>query len=773
MQGIPPLTAHDHPRWRRVLTAPLTIAMAVGVVFGVLEPVPADMLLRQIQSRLMPVAASGEIVLIRPDAAGGADVDSDAAARRVNDARLIAALRSYNVERVFFEETFSTPTTPAADQAFAEELERLPVPAVLATKVIASGNAKTVRKPLRLFAHYTAVGNSSLWSDPLGYSEQATYNWKEGSSLTPTFSSMLAGKQAVDENWYLVDFRIQPSSVPEYTRLQVARGILKPSQLSGRTILVADNTDPVQLRVPVYGLIDQAIIHILAAETLLRGEPVSMGWLPLLGAFLLAQGVLLLSRTRKRGARWWITAAILTLAASMTARLWLINLDVTPTLAAIATIAWTVSWRGRKARAEQTNPRSGLPNMTGFRAVTPPLGAAIVVARVARHEETMTAVPPELHGEFARAIVRRLNAGDDHRPVYHDENGHFAWHERALTLEEVESHLSGLKALFASPVDIDGRKIDIELAFGVDLNEERSPALRLSSASEAAAEAAASGHLTHSVGAEKLEQAEWRASLHSAIDAALANQEIWVAYQAKLDLRAGAVTGAEALVRWTHPTRGNIPPDQFIEHAERDGRIDSLTWAVLDHAVSSAAMIVGDDGAFNMAVNLSAVMLSRHTLHEGVMECLARHRLDPAHLTLELTETVPLGEDRVVMDNLTRLRASGIRISIDDYGTGASNLLYLRHVPSDEVKIDRAFIIDLPASPENAAIVRGTIDMVHALGRQVVAEGVEDLATLRLLGEFGCDLAQGFAIARPVHIADFREQFHRNARTRYVAVAGN
>ena len=772
MAEPPPSTELKRPLWRRILFAPLLIATAVAVLFGVVQPVPFDSVLRQVQSELQPLKASGRIVIVDTPHGG----ERSGAQDRLADARLLTALHRYAPAEVFVEKPYFDLVDPVADGALAEAIDSWGDRIVLAAKTRSTSveDDRAVQRPPPLFTRSARIGNTAYIAGPFGMTDTAPFARAVSGRAEPSFAALMAHRFGPVDTNFLLDLRINPSTIPHQNAIVLIKGKVPPSAIAGKVLIITGVSAPGEgPRLPVYGIVSQTDVHVLAAETLLRGMPVNLDFAPLLFAFLLAEGVILRAGVRPRMAdRGRIVLAIVLVGAAAVARLWLINLDVTPALVALMTVSGIVGWHRRKARAEQTNARSGLPNMTGFRRTRVPDGCAVIVARITRFDETIMAVPPDRHGDFARAVAHRLAAGDEHVLIHHDESGHFAWTHPAHTLADVEAHLSGLKALFGTPVELSGRKIDVEIAFGVDLNDGRPVALRLTSATDAAAEAASRGEVSHSVDAGRIEQAQWRASLHSAIDAALANEEIWIAYQPKLTLASGEVTGAEALVRWAHPTRGNIPPDDFIDHAERDGRIDSLTWAVLDHAVASAGLLGSDSRPFGVAVNLSAVMLSRPQLHPRVMEHLARHRLPPDRLTLELTETVPLGEDPVVMDNLLRLRAAGVRISIDDYGTGSSNLLYLRHVPSDEIKIDRAFVTGLPLSPENTAIVRGTIDMVHALGRCVVAEGVEDLDTLRLLGRMGCDVAQGYAIARPMNITDLRRSLQCEADVRLSAMGG-
>ena len=234
----------------------------------------------------------------------------------------------------------------------------------------------------------------------------------------------------------------------------------------------------------------------------------------------------------------------------------------------------------------------------------------------------------------------------------------------------------------------------------------------------------------------------------SQLDDAIIKGEVWVAYQPKLELATNQIIGVEALARWTHPEKGPISPIEFIGAAEQHDRIEKLTDFILDEAVSAVASAAHQGRPLSLAVNLSARLLSDSKLPQRVAECLARHGLPASQLTLELTETAALSGSGQAIEMLGRLRESGVKISIDDYGTGLSTLDYLKKIPAGEIKIDQSFIKTLRDHRSDRVMVQTTIALAHSLGRIVVAEGVEDRETLDLLTTMGCDVAQGFIIGR-------------------------
>jgi EAL domain-containing protein (putative c-di-GMP-specific phosphodiesterase class I) len=251
---------------------------------------------------------------------------------------------------------------------------------------------------------------------------------------------------------------------------------------------------------------------------------------------------------------------------------------------------------------------------------------------------------------------------------------------------------------------------------------------------------------------ESLEDASWKLSMLSQLDEAIDRGEVWVAYQPKLDIGTRRIVGAEALARWTHPDKGPIAASEFVAAAEQHDRIGKLTDFVLDKAVSAAAAINKRGEDFDVAVNLSARLLSDKQFVMRVAAVLARHGLDARHLTLELTETAELAARGDSLDTLTRLRELGVQISIDDYGTGLSTLDYLKKIPATEIKIDQSFVKGLCDNRSDRLMVHSTIGLAHSLGRKVVAEGVEHREILDELLEMECDIAQGFIIGRPMSL---------------------
>jgi diguanylate cyclase (GGDEF)-like protein len=236
---------------------------------------------------------------------------------------------------------------------------------------------------------------------------------------------------------------------------------------------------------------------------------------------------------------------------------------------------------------------------------------------------------------------------------------------------------------------------------------------------------------------------------------ALAGGELQLHYQPKVSFSGGQVVGFEGLVRWNHATRGPVNPEEFVQLAEQTGLMSTLTTYVVERALAQASVWWRSGLSVPVAVNVSMRDIHAPGFVASIQEGLEKHGVPAAALQLEITERVLLQDPQRAKATLERLDALGVNLSLDDFGTGYSSLVLLRSVPVREIKIDKSFVARLAHDPEDAAIVRSTVDLAHSLGLKVVAEGVEDEITWQRLAELGCDVAQGWLLAKalPAHEA--------------------
>jgi len=306
------------------------------------------------------------------------------------------------------------------------------------------------------------------------------------------------------------------------------------------------------------------------------------------------------------------------------------------------------------------------------------------------------------------------------------------------------------------PVMPDGHVVDVRASIGIAIypehGEERATLMRHA---DVAMYAAKRGNLGVAVWDRQHEEhGKDRLSLMSGLRKAVDEDELVLLYQPIATTGDAPELHAETLVRWWHPTRGLVSPAEFIPFAEQTGYIRAITQWVMAHAIAQCAAWRRDGLAMNVSVNISARDLSDPELPDRFGAMLQKHGCASSWITLELTESAILDDPDNALENLQRLHDLGCRLAIDDYGTGYSSLAYLRRLPVHELKIDKSFIVGMAHNSDDAVIVRSTIDLAHNLGLTVVAEGVEDEATLDRLRALGCDRVQGYLMARPLAVAD-------------------
>ncbi len=267
----------------------------------------------------------------------------------------------------------------------------------------------------------------------------------------------------------------------------------------------------------------------------------------------------------------------------------------------------------------------------------------------------------------------------------------------------------------------------------------------------------------HAYQAADRTKATWSVTMLKELDLAIEQGHIYAALQPKLDLRTGRISGAEALARWHHPTKGLIRPDEFIDQADQGGRLLELTLCVLESALPVCAQSVSEDPDFVLSLNISPSLLELPSFPLDLTQTVERFGVDPRNIMLEVTESSQFANDEVCARTMTRLRERGFHLSIDDYGTANSTLEYLRKIPASELKIDRKFVQNMLGSEADYHLVASTIQLAHRLRMRVVAEGVEEIDTLNTLKSLNCDVIQGYAVAKPMKSNAFLEFMHQHS----------
>ncbi|MCY7364851.1 MAG: EAL domain-containing protein [Frankiaceae bacterium] len=426
-----------------------------------------------------------------------------------------------------------------------------------------------------------------------------------------------------------------------------------------------------------------------------------------------------------------------------------------PPLAAVYQVASVALQREQQAL---TDALTGLPNRTllGTRTAESLLesgdaGTALLLFDLDRFKEVNDTLGHHVGDRFLQVVASRLAAavrpGDTVVRLGGDE---FALLLPATGAEEAEQTARRLLEAVRAPIVLDGLHVDVDASVGIAVAPEHGDDLDalLQHADVAMYLAKGTGSGVEHYDVSRDRNTTSRLVMLGELRRALSGGELEVHYQPKARLVSGRVTGVEALVRWRHPERGLVPPDDFVPLAESSGLIEALTGHVLDRAVGQAAAWRTQGLDLRVAVNVSVRDLSGNLLVDSVIASLTLHGLPACCLLLEVTEGSLFAESHRTAATLLRLDELGVCLSLDDFGTGWSSLGRLRRLPVQELKVDRSFVQRMAADARDAAIVRSVVDLGVGLGMRVVAEGVEDRATWRLLTEMGCDEAQGWLLSR-------------------------
>lgn len=744
--------------WRNRRTRIVASALMLGAICGVLDvTLPLEDLFISARAKLRNEKADGSIVVVKLDdrtleALGDNDVNPGL------DARLIDNLMRAGAKDVFIDRAYPFSYRSRGGEDLVKVLKKYPGRVHFG----AAGKPGTNRSetldvvPAKEFREHAGLFSMTVAHHPMNLSYSFPLSSPTIAGPVPSLSALLTGYPSGEGASFRGDFGIDYRTIPTVSYIEVLQGRLAPREVSGRRFVVGWTSSTTEIKpLPLGDFVPGVYFHVIAAQTLKNGMPLNIGWLP---AFLAVAVMVVTGVGRGRSFKPLRLAghgAVLILLPIILDR-FQVEIDVLP--AAVMAIYATFRARAldKIKDVSETNAASGLPSLQALRAPDERSSGLLVALKIRNYAGIIRSFADSVEAELAGEVQRRIRISEPDVAIYH-EGGMFVWVSNLTDIVELFENLEGLHRIVQNGIVIEGTEVDVSFNCGVDSEHEQALPQRLANAMQSAEEAVRSDELVCHHDGEKGE-VQWEISLLASLDRAIDNGEVWVAFQPKLDLKTNAIVGAEALARWSHPERGPISPEKFIGIAEEYHRIERITRFVLDKAIRAAASLVRAGHDFSISVNISAQLLRNPRLPRMISEALAAHDLAPQHLILEITETDRLDRSAKTVEMLTELVEAGLRISIDDFGTGNATIDYLRYLPASEVKIDKLFIRDIDTNPDDHLLVQSIIEMAHSLGRRVVAEGVETAESMALLRKLNCDQVQGYYVGRPVPFRDFSER---------------
>jgi len=399
----------------------------------------------------------------------------------------------------------------------------------------------------------------------------------------------------------------------------------------------------------------------------------------------------------------------------------------------------------------------------------------VIVMALAGFAEVNETLGPVIGDQVLVEVGSRLKAAARESDLVARLGGdEFAVLLPALTPEHALVVGGRLQKVLDEPVTVEGHTVPLRLRAAIACSaDSKLAASDLVARAELTARAALPGGAVQLWEGEQEQQGASRIEREADMHRALLADEFFLLYQPLISTTTGTITNVEALVRWQHPQRGMVPPDDFIPLAERSGLIVPLGLAVLEKACTQLREWAGSGAAITVAVNVSARQLLEPDFVVKVRQVLWSSGVNPQQIVLELTESMLVDDNTSAIAVLWQLRALGVRLAIDDFGTGYSSLARLGEMPVDELKIDKSFVDRLGAAQhDSTALVTAAVAMGHGLLLEVVAEGVEDATQAAFLVSIGCDLLQGYLLGRPQPAADISRQLGQQLLTPLPSLPG-
>ena len=729
---------------------------------------PLEDLYRGGRNMLRARPADGQVVVVGIDEKTIKALGGSYYPRRFN-AEVLDRLFAMGAKHTYFDEVFSTPMDEAGDKLFEDALRRHKGRAFVG---VISSKSKNFGGDVNLIplARFREAGDMRVLHanvNPFSLSVDLFYADNVNGRIVPSISADVAGIRPNNTSFYRPDWSIQVSTVPTFSLIDVLENRVPGAAVKGKVVLigVTAKSEPDFVQIPGQGWFPGVYGHAIGAQTLREGKPYSVGWKPAMALAIALSAVILWTRSRRTAFYVPLGALLAAIAVPFVLDAWLIKADLLSAYLLFGVIAYRSHTLRELNDARLKNAATLLPNLSALREEPLASSKPIIAMRIRNYAAVGASFSESVESVLITEIARRLTLPGQATNFYQAEDVLY-WLGPALPKHELDGHLAGLARLMESLFVVQDRKIDVHVAFGVDLDLARPVANRIGRAL-LAADTAASKHQSYMFNtSDNDEESAWELSLMSELDAAVDAGDIWIAYQPQFELKTDRIIGAEALVRWQHPVRGAISPEAFILQAEEHNRISRLTWHVLELATHAAKPIVQQNPAFRLSINISATLMELPQLPAKIADILGRVGFPTANLTLEVTESAPFAEHEAVAANLAGIAALGIDLSIDDYGTGNATLEYLRSVPCQEIKIDRSFVSSLIKDNGDMLLVESTIELAHGMGRRVIAEGIEDPETLELLRAIGCDIAQGYYLAKPMRIEALESLLIASSRIR-------
>jgi EAL domain-containing protein (putative c-di-GMP-specific phosphodiesterase class I)/CHASE2 domain-containing sensor protein len=730
-----------------------------GALFGALGAVgflqPVSLLLYTFQTKAAIKPVSGNIVVV------GIDSDSiNSIGRwpwpRDKQAELLKKIDGYNPNSIYIDVAYQGRTNKAADDMLRNAVETTAAPTEFVALAV-RGNDGAVRT---IFSNAAVVGTKTSVSAYLPY--LFGYVWELPTTIATEKGPLqsVAASMAKRDIPPLTNFRINygydPSSIPIVSAKGVIEKSIDQNKLKGKTVIlgVTDVTQNDVHSMPGWGERAGVLFHVMGAETLKDGMPKEWGWLPFFAIAAAISALYLSGRSFQysRPINWTAAFGILSLST------WLTTLhignDPVPALALLGTVGFYIARQKAALLRSKRHTETGISDMTGYMVEEVVSSALFVGATLSRAETRLGYVLPKDELTITKEVARRLSTVIDEQQLTHNENKQFLWEMPNIPTGKLAEHLEGLRQLFSEPLVIDGRKIDVDINFGVDRNTNNNIKIRMNNAL-AASVAASLSQSTFKIATTDDFRSYLKSQFASELEASIANGDIELMLEGQKNLANNLVETAEAAIRWTHPAHGQIATSELFKLARDSGNLPKLSDYLCEQTMIAAGCLAKQIPDFALSVKISMDIVMTPNFATKMLRIAQENECKPAYIIFNVIGVHDYQNNELARKAFRDLQRHGFGVGVGDFGMSHTDLNLLEIFKPRQMFLAKSFSAELLGSTSNQMFASSALRIARASNIITTADGIDDRDVLLALSRSGCDRGQGKIISMPLNFRDF------------------
>ena len=733
----------------------LLLAAVCGVLGALNLFQPLSLALYTFQTRVAVKPVSGDIVVV------GIDSPSISAVGRWpwprdKQAELLRKIDGYQPAAIYVDIGYQGRTTTSADKILRDTLQTLHAP----IKVIAlatwgeDGSVKTV------FSDRNAVGAVNVvtpfMQSIFGFVWKIPTSMESERGRLQSVAASMANLKDVEPTNFPIDYTYDPNTIAAISANEIITQKIAPDKVKGKIVIlgITDMTQNDVHSMPGWGEQPGVFFHVLAAETISGGLPKDWGWLPLFAA---AIALCALQLTRK-GLEYSKQITWVGVFAVLGTSTWLTTLVIGnnpfPALAVIASVGVLVSRHKTALVRSQRHAETGLVSMTGYMIEEVVSNAVFIGATLVRAETRLGYVRQEDQMAIMREVGHRLSTVIDEQQLTHNDHQQFLWEMPSVATHKLADHLEGLRQLFAEPILIDGRKIDIDIHFGVDRNVNKNIKSRMESALAASVEASKS-QSTFTIATTVEFDTLLQSHFSSEFDTAINNADIELALEAQENLGDHRVNSAAASLRWTHPAYGQINTAKLFAIARTTGNLKTVSLFLCTQAILAAGQLVKGQPSFTICVKISIEIILAQGFGTEMFKLTQEAGCQPSNITFEVIDLHDHKYNESAHKALQDLQIQGFRVGIGNFGTTDADIDFIKRFQPDEIFLVKSFSAEFLGSTSNEIFAVGALRIAKANHIITTADGIDDRDVLAALRRHACDRGRGKIVSIPLNLLIF------------------